>query len=35
LRIPKDELKYFMTGLLGPEAEVEERSNPAESFIDF
>lgn len=34
LRIPKDELVYFMTGLLPPDAEVEDRNNPVESFVD-
>ena len=34
LRIPRDELRYLLTGLLGPEADLDERNNPVESFLD-
>lgn len=34
LRIPKDELKYLLTGLVSADAEVEERNNPVESFLE-
>jgi hypothetical protein len=34
LRIPKDELRYLLTGMVAPEAELEDRTNPVESFLD-
>lgn len=34
LRIPKDELKYLLTGLIPADEEIEERNNPVESFMD-
>src|SRR5687768_2699908 len=35
LRIPKSELRYLLTGLIGPEDEIEERPNPVESFLSM
>ena len=34
LKIPQEELRYLLTGLIAPDVEVEERTNPVESFID-
>ena len=34
LRIPREEIRYLLTGLVAAEAEVEERTNPVESFLD-
>jgi len=34
LKIPKEELRYLLTGLVSPDVEVEERTNPVESFMD-
>ena len=34
LKISTEELNYLLTGLLSTDSEVEERPNPAESFLD-
>ena len=34
LRIPREQLRYLLTGMLGPDATAEERNNPVESFLD-